>query len=39
MQYEFESEGRGGVIHGWLRDNDTIDFDVQEGPPKQKESK
>jgi hypothetical protein len=39
MQYEFESEGRSGVIHGWLRDDDTIDFDVQEGPPKQKESK
>ena len=39
MQYEFESEGRSGVIHGWLRDNDTIDFDVEEGPPKKKESK
>jgi hypothetical protein len=37
MAYEFESEGRSGVIHGWLRDDDTIDFDVQEGPPKQKQ--
>jgi hypothetical protein len=32
IRYEFEAEGRGGVIHGWLRDDDTIDFEINEGP-------
>lgn len=39
MKYEFDDSLPAGVIHGWLRDNDTVDLEVQEGPLAEKESK